>query len=29
MLVTPLQMALVAAAVANNGTIMAPHLVSR
>ena len=26
---TPLQMALVAAGVANNGTIMAPHLVSR
>ena len=29
LLVTPLQMALVAAAVANNGTIMEPHLVSR
>ena len=29
MLVTPLQMALVAAAVANNGTIMAPQLVNR
>jgi penicillin-binding protein A len=29
MLVTPLQMALVAAGIANNGTIMAPHLVNR
>ena len=29
MLVTPLQMALVAAGIANNGTIMAPHLVDR
>jgi penicillin-binding protein A len=29
LLVTPLQMALVAAAVANNGTIMVPHLVNR
>jgi penicillin-binding protein A len=29
MLVTPLQMALVAAAVANNGTIMVPHLVNK
>ena len=29
LLVTPLQMALVAAAVANNGTIMAPHLVNK
>jgi peptidoglycan glycosyltransferase len=29
MLVTPLQMALVAAGVANNGTIMVPHLVNR
>ncbi len=29
LLVTPLQMALVAAAVANNGTIMKPHLVNR
>ena len=26
---TPLQMALVAAGIANNGTIMAPHLVNR
>jgi penicillin-binding protein A len=29
LLVTPLQMALVAAAVANNGTIMEPHLVKK
>jgi peptidoglycan glycosyltransferase len=29
MLVTPLQMALVAAGIANNGTVMAPHLVDR
>jgi len=29
MLVTPLQMALVAAGVANNGTIMVPHLVHK
>jgi penicillin-binding protein A len=29
LLVTPLQMALVAAGVANNGTVMAPHLVNR
>ena len=29
MLVTPLQMALVAAGIANNGTIMAPHLIDR
>jgi peptidoglycan glycosyltransferase len=29
LLVTPLQMALVAAAVANNGTIMAPHLLKK
>jgi penicillin-binding protein A len=29
MLVTPLQMALVAAGIANNGTIMVPHLVNR
>jgi peptidoglycan glycosyltransferase len=29
MLTTPLQMALVAAGVANNGTIMTPHLVNR
>src|SRR5437764_9092643 len=29
LLVTPLQMALVAAAVANNGTIMRPHLIKR
>jgi penicillin-binding protein A len=29
LLVTPLQMALVAAAVANNGTIMQPHLINR
>ena len=29
MLVTPLQMALVAAGVANNGTIMQPHLVKK
>jgi penicillin-binding protein A len=29
MLVTPLQMALVAAAVANNGKIMEPHLLKR
>jgi peptidoglycan glycosyltransferase len=29
LLVTPLQMALVAAAVANKGTIMTPHLVNR
>jgi peptidoglycan glycosyltransferase len=29
MLVTPLQMALVAAGIANNGDIMAPHLVDR
>ncbi|HVU78492.1 MAG TPA: penicillin-binding transpeptidase domain-containing protein [Gaiellaceae bacterium] len=29
LLVTPLQMALVAAAVANNGTIMEPHLVNK
>ena len=29
LLVTPLQMALVAAAVANNGTIMKPHLVDK
>jgi peptidoglycan glycosyltransferase len=29
MLVTPLQMALVAAGIANNGTIMEPHLVDR
>jgi penicillin-binding protein A len=29
LLVTPLQMALVAAAVANNGTVMTPHLVNR
>jgi peptidoglycan glycosyltransferase len=29
MLTTPLQMALVAGAVANNGTVMAPHLVNR
>jgi peptidoglycan glycosyltransferase len=29
MLVTPLQMALVAAGIANNGTIMTPHLVDR
>jgi penicillin-binding protein A len=29
MLVTPLQMALVAAGIANNGTIMAPHVVNR
>jgi penicillin-binding protein A len=29
LLVTPLQMALVAAGVANNGTVMTPHLVNR
>ena len=29
MLVTPLQMALVAAGVANNGTMMEPHLVKQ
>ena len=29
MLVTPLQMALVAAGVANNGTIMQPHLIKK
>jgi peptidoglycan glycosyltransferase len=29
MLVTPLQMALVAAGIANNGTVMTPHLVDR
>jgi penicillin-binding protein A len=29
MLVTPLQMALVAAGIANNGTIMTPHIVNR
>jgi peptidoglycan glycosyltransferase len=29
MLVTPLQMALVAAGIANNGTVMVPHLVDR
>jgi penicillin-binding protein A len=29
MLVTPLQMALVAAGIANNGTVMVPHLVNR
>ena len=29
LLVTPLQMALVAAAVANNGTIMEPHLIKK
>jgi peptidoglycan glycosyltransferase len=29
MLVTPLQMAMVAAAVANGGTLMSPHLASR
>jgi peptidoglycan glycosyltransferase len=29
LLVTPLQMALVAAGVANNGTVMVPHLVNR
>ena len=29
LLVTPLQMALVAGAVANNGTIMVPHLLKK